>query len=401
MQRLRLICLLAWRYTLPTSGDRYPVFVLLVSFAGIALGVAVLIIVASVMNGFGKELRHRILGSIPQVVIYSEGLESARLESLGQVRAVSRFTTADAMLSQGARTALAAVYGVDPETEASVSILPQHLLAGSISALAPGSRQVILGRVLAWQLDVDLHDNLLLVVPVLQGASIQPRSVLVRVAGIFEVGAEVDATIALMNWQDLLAVDARMQAGWRLTLEDSGQAKGLAAQLRKLFPASRVVDWSSRYGDLFTTVQMEKTIMFLLLLLIVAISAFNVVSGLVMLVNEKKGEIAILSTLGLTSRDIMHVFQLRGLLLALPGNFLGVLLGCWGALNVGQLIALIEVLIGGEMLGGSYFTRVPSELRPGDVFAAVALTLVICLLATIFPTRYAARLQPSAVLGHE
>lgn len=408
------------RYTGARQQNHYISFISLVSLLGLILGVVVLVTIVSVMNGFDRALRYSILEVIPHGVIQSIDQSSshridlrnwhilaATIERQDAVLGSAPFIETQGMLTHRGSVNVVALYGILPEKEVDVSVIPHQIERGELLDLQEGRDGIVLGRELAYSLGVSIGDELTLIVPEPSrgGASILPKMVKVTLVATFRVGAELDYTLALMHVADvsrILALDGSVH-GIRIQVDDLFRAPQIIRQIvAELGPEKvRGVDWTAKYGDLFRTIGMEKTMMFLLLLLIVAIAAFNIISGLVMLVDDKKGDIAILRTLGASPATIMGIYIVQGSVIGITGTVVGMVLGILLALNITEIVAWFELLFNVRVLGGTYFDSVPSDLRVADLFIIFLVTIVISFISTLYPAYRAAQLSPSEVLRYE
>ncbi len=404
------------RYTRAKRRNHFISFISLTSMLGIALGVTALITVLSVMNGFEKELRERILGMASHATVTAldgrlEAWSGAREVALrhAEVVGAAPFVRSEVMLSQGGRVSGALLRGVMPELEPEVSDVGAKMTAGSLDTLRSGEFAIVLGSELARYLGVWPGDKVTVVTPeaATTPAGILPRLKRFTVTGVFEVGMyEYDRNLALVHLDDagrLLRLDGTV-SGVRLQLDDLFQAprvvREVATQLGGLFS---VRDWTREHANFFRAVQTEKRVMFIILLLIVAVAAFNIVSTLVMTVNDKQADIAILQTLGATPRSIMAVFIVQGALIGVVGTLLGLAGGIALALNVETLVPAIEELFGIRFLSPDvyYISDLPSDLHWADVHRVAAMSLLLALLATLYPAWRASRTQPAEALRYE
>lgn len=400
------------RYTRARRRDQFISFMSLSSMIGLMLGVAVLITVLSVMNGFDRELKQRILGMVSQSTIHAtEPVQNWR--KLVQIAEASPGVTAAAPMSQvqGMLTANgqvngAVITGIAPEFEAKVSILPDFMTQGQMSDLTDGSYGIVLGQQLADVLGVRMGDSVTLVLPeaTLSAAGVIPRFKRFNVVGVFKVGAEVDALLAYVHYADagrLLRIGDRVQ-GVRLKVDDLFAVRAtnerLLATLPPYFYAS---DWTQTQGSLFNAIKMEKAMMSLLLLLIVAVAAFNIVSSLVMVVNDKKSDIAILRTLGATPGMIQRIFLVQGTAVGLGGTIAGVGLGILLSLTVSDIAAGYERLMNVRLFDAYFVNYLPTQLDWFDVTWVGLTAFILSFLATIYPARQAGRIQPAEALRHE
>ncbi|MGQ4877407.1 lipoprotein-releasing ABC transporter permease subunit [Billgrantia sp. LNSP4103-1] len=410
----RLPLLIGLRYVRAKRRNHFISFISLTSMLGLMLGVAVLILVLSVMNGFDHELRTRILGMVPHTKIESRsGLVewealAERLMQRERVIGAAPYVEQQGMFSVSGRNEGAMVNGIHPEWEDRVSIIDEHMRQGSLDDLQPGEWNVVLGSLLARHLGVGVGDRVTLLVP---EASITPAGVFPRlkrftVSGIFSVGADLDANLAYANIEDMqtLARLGDAVGGLRLELDDLFVAGAeTRAIVNELGSAYRGIDWTFSHGNLFQAIQMEKRMIALLLTVIIAVAAFNIVSTLVMVVTDKHADIAILRTIGATPRSIMGIFVVQGLAIGVIGIAIGVGLGVLLALTVSDLIGWVESALGIQFLdAGVYFiSDLPSRLHWDDVRDIVAAAFGLTFLSTLYPAWRASRVQPAEVLRYE
>ncbi|EWH01885.1 lipoprotein-releasing ABC transporter permease subunit [Halomonas sp. BC04] len=410
----RLPLLIGLRYVRAKRRNHFISFISLTSMLGLMLGVAVLILVLSVMNGFDHELRTRILGMVPHAKIESRaGLvewEALAEELMQRERVIGAapFVEQQGMFSSAGRNEGAMVNGIHPEWEDRVSIIGRHMQQGSLDDLAPGEWNVVLGSLLARHLGVGVGDRVTLLVP---EASITPAGVFPRlkrftVSGIFSVGADLDANLAYANIEDMqtLARLGDAVGGLRLELDDLFVAASeTRAIINQLGTGYRGTDWTFSHGNLFQAIQMEKRMIALLLTVIIAVAAFNIVSTLVMVVTDKHADIAILRTIGATPRSIMGIFMVQGMAIGIIGITVGVGLGVLLALTISDLIGWVESALGIQFLdAGVYFiSDLPSRLHWSDVRDIIAAAFGLTFLSTIYPAWRAARVQPAEVLRYE
>lgn len=403
------------RYLRAKRRNHFISFISLISMGGIALGVMVLITVLSVMNGFEKELRERILGMISHATI--EGYER-RLPGweglLEQVRQHPSVVGAAPYVEQetlikGRGTAGAQVRGVDPELEPGVSEIGELMRQNGLETLVPGEWRVILGAGLAARLGVREGDSVTIFAPEIRAtpAGVVPQVRRFEVAGIFEAGVQqYDTALAVVHYQDaqrLFRLDDQV-GGIRLKFDDMMRARSIAWELSdQLGGVHRVRDWTQQHANFFRAVQTEKTVMFIILSLIIAVAAFNIISTLVMVVTDKQADIAILKTMGLGPRPIMAIFMVQGSLIGVIGTLLGIVAGVALALNVEQIVAWLEHFLSTDFLSAEvyYISDLPSELRWADVIKFGSVALVLSLLSTIYPAWRAARTEPVEALRHE
>lgn len=410
----RLPFLIGLRYVRAKRRNHFISFISLTSMLGLMLGVAVLILVLSVMNGFDHELRTRILGMVPHTKIESPGgltdwqPLAERLMERDQVIGAAPYVEQQGMFSVGGRNEGAMVNGIEPDWETRVSIIGEHMREGSLDDLVPGEWNIVLGSILARRLGVDVGDRVTLLVP---EASITPAGVFPRlkrftVSGIFSVGADLDAGLAYAHIADMQTLARLGDAvdGLRLELDDLFAAGSVTrAIVNELGPGFRGLDWTYSHGNLFEAIQMEKRMIALLLTVIIAVAAFNIVSTLVMVVTDKHADIAILRTIGATPRSIMGIFIVQGLAIGVIGILVGVVVGVLMALTIADLIAWVETTLDFRFLdAGVYFiSDLPSRLNWGDVRDIVIAALGLTFLSTLYPAWRAAKVQPAEVLRYE
>lgn len=408
------------RYTRSRRGkavgkrDGFLSFISGISTAGIALGVAALIVVLSVMNGFQKEVRDRMLSVLSHIEITApDGLPdwetlSAKVASQPHVLGVAPMVSSQGLLSRGEIMRGVAVRGVSPSEEGRVSDLPKQFVAGAIEDLRPGSFGVVLGAQLANMLGVRLGDRVNLIVPEgdLTPAGVMPRMRALNVVGVVDSGHyEYDSSLAILHWQDAAALlRLRDPSGLRVKVDDMQRAPQIANQLASLVPqALWVTDWSRSNRNWFAAVQTEKKMMFIILTLIIAVAAFNLVSTLVMTVNEKQADIAILRTMGASPGLIQRIFLIQGLAIGLLGSLGGVGLGLLVALNIDVIVPAIEAIFRVQFLPRDiyFISQLPSDVRLNDVLTVGLMAFGLSILATLYPSRRAANVQPAEALRYE
>ncbi|MEI7782746.1 MAG: lipoprotein-releasing ABC transporter permease subunit [Betaproteobacteria bacterium] len=409
--------MLGWRYTRAGRAARrngFISFISGVSMLGIALGVAALIIVLSVMNGFQKEVRDRMLGVISHIEVQAaDGGAikdlSGTLEALRRHPAVigaAPFVSAQALLARGEEMKGVLLRGIDPSLEGQVSELAgqQRLL----EQLRPGEFGIVLGVELGRSMGLRVGDALTLIVPGGQvtPAGVVPRLKQMRVAGFFESGHfEFDAGLALMHQDDVQRL-MRLEGpgGIRIKLRDLHQARSVGQQLAAMLPPDLVVrDWTSHNRIWFAAVQLEKRMMFIILTLIVAVAAFNLVSTLVMTVTDKRADIAILRTLGASPRSIMGIFMVQGAMVGLVGTGAGLALGLLVAFNIDVIVPALERLLSASFLPREIYliSRMPSDPQAADILPIALIALVLAFLATLYPSWRASRVNPAQALRYE
>ena len=402
------------RYTRAKRRNHFISFISLVSILGIAVGVTALITVISVMNGFDKELKDRILGMVSHATIEGIG-ESVRdwphaigiARANAHVRGAAPYVERQAML-QGARVSGAIIRGVDPALEPSVSEIGSRMVEGRLDDLVAGRFGIVLGKELAMTLGVGVGDLVTVFAPEFSATPIGaiPRMKRFTVVGLFEAGMqEYDSGLAVVAMRDaetLYRLDG--PTGIRLRLDDMFAAypvgKQLAGELGQYY---RVSDWMQGHSNFFKAVAMEKKVMFLILSLIVAVAAFNLVSTLVMLVQDKQADIAILRTLGQSPASIMGTFMVQGILVGTLGIAIGVLLGVLLSLNLSAIVHWIERTFHVTFLSPDvyYISELPSDLHWPDVAWITVTAFVFCTFATLYPARRAAKTEPAAALRYQ
>ena len=417
--RLPFELLVGWRYTRAGRAarrNRFISFISSVSMVGIALGVAALIIVLSVMNGFQKEVRDRMLGVLSHIEVLAytgaaidnpTGVQN-KLALQPQVLASAPFVLSQVLLAQGEDMRGALVRGIDPAQEVlvtdAVALMPPEVLA----QLQSGSFGVVLGNELARALGVKTGDNITLVAPGGQvtPAGVVPRMKQLTVVGLLDSGHyEYDASLALLHMEDAQKI-FRLEGpnGIRVKLKDAQQARSVADELTPLLGEDVVVrDWTRANRTWFAAVQIEKRMMFIILTLIVAVAAFNLVSTLVMTVTDKQADIAILRTLGASPGSIMGIFVVQGALVGVIGTLSGLLLGLVVAFNIGSIVPAIESALGASFLPKDIYliSRMPSDPQWADIGPVVIIALVLALVATLYPSWRASRIDPAEALRHE
>ncbi|MFP5358347.1 MAG: lipoprotein-releasing ABC transporter permease subunit [Gammaproteobacteria bacterium] len=404
------------RYTRAKRRNHFISFISLASMLGIAIGVTALITVLSVMNGFERELRTRILGMASHATISAVrgGLEDwprAAAQALDhpEISGVAPYIEGEGMVRVGGELSGTLLRGILPDEEPGVSEIGAHLKAGTLRDLAPGAYNLVMGYELARSLGVGVGDKVDLMIP---QASVTPAGVLPRfrrftVSGIFQVGMyEFDRGMVFIHLADAQAL-LRMGdsvTGVRLKLHDLFQAPRVSRELAETMSGVYYVsDWTRSHANFFRAVRTEKMVMFIILSLIVGVAAFNIVSTLVMVVQDKQSDIAILRTLGASPRSVMAIFMVQGSVIGIIGTLLGVAGGVALALNVERIVPLLEMLMGQPFLSPDvyYISDLPSELKRGDVLRISLLSLALGLLSTLYPAWRASRVQPAEALRYE
>ncbi len=404
------------RYTRSRRRHHFISFISLFSILGIALGVIALITVLSVMNGFHKEVRERILGMASHGDIqaangrmqdWADAIQQAKQHP--DVLAAAPYIEAQAMLTHRREVSGAIVRGILPEREPDVVDVAQHMTAGSLDALQAGQYRIVLGKELAVRLGVELGDKVTVVVPqiITTIAGSIPRMKRFTVVGLFAVGmGEYDSSVAMVNMQDaakLLRMGESV-SGVRIRIEDVWEARRVSMELAgQMTGAYRVLNWTDYHRHFFAALKMEKRMIGLLLSLIIVIGAFNIISTLVMMVMDKQGDIAIMKTLGASPGMVMRIFIVQGMTLGAVGTLLGAALGLPLAFHVDNVVAAIERMTGSHFIDPSvyYISHLPSDVQMGDVVMVMAGSFLISLLMTLPPAWRAYRTAPAEALRYE
>ena len=413
---MRYELMVGLRYTRARRRNRFIGVNSAVSMIGIAVGVWALIVVLSVMNGFQKEVRTRILGVVSHLQIIADDNRLEDWQSVAKVAAQhprvvasAPFVQAQAMLSNGQSMRGAVVRGILPEEEEKVADLARHMRAGSLGALRAGEFGVVLGADLARALGVLRGDKIALIAPqgIVTPAGVIPRLKQFTVAGVFEAGlADADSGLALIHLQDAQTLYQLGPAvsGVRLKLDDLFAARTVAHELlSKLPPDVFASDWTRSHANFFRAVEIEKRMMFLILGLIVLVAAINIISTLVMAVTDKQADIAILRTLGAAPRSILQIFMVQGMVLGVVGTLAGVLVGVVTALNIDVIVPAIERALSIKFLSKEVYLipDLPSDLQANDVVSIALMALGLSFVATLYPSWRAGRVNPAEALRYE
>lgn len=411
--------LIGWRYTRAGRATRrngFISFISGVSMLGIALGVAALIVVLSVMNGFQKEVRDRMLGVLSHIEVFApDGMAIpdlartlAETQAHPAVRGAAPFIGAQGLLARGDQMRGAVVRGIDPALEPTVTPLVAELATTVLPALKPGGFGIVLGGELARSLGVVPGDAVTLIVPSGQvtPAGVVPRLKQMTVVGVFDSGHyEYDASLAMLHIDDAARLFRLEGAtGVRLRIADLHAAREVAIDLAGSLSGDLLVrDWTRQNRTWFAAVQLEKRMMFIILTLIVAVAAFNLVSTLVMTVTDKRADIAILRTLGASPASVMAIFVVQGAMVGLIGTAAGLLLGLGLAFNIDTLVPALERLIGASFLPQDVYliSRMPSDPQSGDILPIALISLVLAFAATLYPSWRASRVKPAEALRYE
>lgn len=405
------------RYTRAKRRNHFISFISLISLLGITLGMTALITVMSVMNGFQKEIRTRILGVASHVQISSVNEKLADWQEVAneamrhsQVEAAAPYVSAQGLVSFNQVVRGVLVRGIMPSMEDKVADFSQMMISGKLNNLAPGEFGIVVGAELAQSLGASMGDKIVLISP--QGqmtpVGILPRLKQFTITGIFKAGHfEYDSTLALIHMEDaqkLYRMENNQISGVRLKLQDLFQAQQVVQELVPMISATTYIsDWTSQHANYFRAIQIEKRMLSLILALIIAVAAFNIVSALVMAVTDKQPDIAILRTLGASPRSIMKIFIVQGTLIGVFGTILGVLGGVLLAFNVDSVIAFIEYIFTVQFLSREvyYISEVPSDPHLADIVTVAVVSFGLTILATIYPSYRASKVNPAEALRYE
>jgi lipoprotein-releasing system permease protein len=408
------------RYTRSKARSQFLSLVSLFALLGMVLGIAALIVVSSVMNGFSDELQGRILRFVPHGYVDQVGgvadwqQVKQQIEEQPYVVAASPYIGGASMLSFAGEVKGAEVRGIMPALEHRVSGIEPYMIRGSLEQLVPGDYGIVLGSILARQLRVSLGDKVTLVIPKVSvtPAGVFPRMKRFTVVGLYQVGAQQDATGALIHLDDAAILYQRGDKvdGLQLKVEDLFLAGSVVPSVVAALNEDRTVgrafdgrDWTVTQGSLFKSVKMEKTMVSLLLLSIVAVAAFNIISILTMMVAEKRKDIAVLRTLGMTPLSVVRIFLVQGMFVGLGGTFLGLLIGIPLAYNIGEVVAFFEQWLGFHVFDPQvyYISKLPSVVMMDDVIVVASSGFILSILATLYPAWRAGQIQPAEALRYE
>jgi lipoprotein-releasing system permease protein len=413
------------RYSLAREHSFFVSFITWVSLLGVAVGVMALITVLSVMNGFESELRGRLLSVSADAVLSLNGASLpdwrrsiAQLKGSPGLTGAAPYLDTDAMLSRSPSMSAAIIRGIDPKLEPGVSAIGDSMREGKLTDLTPGSNAIILGRMLAYQLQVGVGDSVTAMIPgggegagpAAEGGDdsqvLVPRLQSFAVVGIFEVGLQDhDSVLALVNLADAEALRGLPgPTGIRLKFDDVLKAPALAREAAaRLHPLLQVRDWTQENQAYFRAIRIEKTMMGLILMLVVAVAVFNIVATLVMVVNDKRTDIAILRTLGMSPRGVLAVFMTQGVLIGWIGTALGVVLGLTLSLNVDVIVPFLEQAFNFHIMDPDvyYIPGIPSETHARDVVLIALAALVLTFVATVYPSLRASQTEPAEALRYE
>ncbi|MCZ6502836.1 MAG: lipoprotein-releasing ABC transporter permease subunit [Gammaproteobacteria bacterium] len=402
----------AIRYSVSSTSDHLVSFMSLISIFGLVLGVAVLVIVLSVMNGFEQELRERVLGVVPHGVVYSHvpgtdwQLLMQRWEAHANIEAVAPLVEGSGLALANGELVGVSFTGIDPALESGVSIVQNHFVAGTLDGLTKGSFNVVLGQPLAARLNVDVGDKVTLVLPDLNIGIAGPMPTVKRfsVSGLFKVGSDLDKSQLYMHIKDAMKIQRQKEIdGVRVRVDDLFAAPEILHELvlttgdRELYASS----WMRRHGNLYDAIQMQKTTMFLLLLMLVAVAAFNVVSNLMMTVQDKYPDIAILRTIGASPGSIRAIFIMHGCFVGIAGITIGIVLGTILANWLGDIYGFLDESFGLGIMDEYFIQYLPTRVLASDIVVVATVSFVICVVATIYPASRAAAANPVETLQYE
>ncbi len=404
------------RYTSAKRRNHFISFISMISMLGIMLGVTALIVVLSVMNGFEQELKGRILGMVSHVTVstYDNKLQdwpklSGEVRKNREVIGVAPYVDAEAMLSNQSSVSGAIIRGVNPRYEPQVSEIDKHMVFGSMDDLVPGEYDIILGTGLASNLDVVPGDKVTMITPQARVSPLGflPRLRRFKVVGLFEIGVyEYDRSSAIIHVKDAARLFRLGDAvsGIRLKIKDMDKAPEVRYELRKQLGLDYwVSDWTLRHSNYFKAVKTEKTVMFIILSLIVAVAAFNIVSTLVMVVTDKQADIAILRTLGLSPGSVTMVFMVQGTMIGFIGTLIGLIAGVTLASYIDVIVPALEHLFHTQFLPTGVYpiSELPSDMKVSDVINIAVLSFLLSIIATIYPALKASSVRPAEALSYE
>jgi lipoprotein-releasing system permease protein len=404
------------RYTRARRRNQFISFISLIATVGIVLGVMALITVLSVMNGFGNDLRSRILGAVSHVSVAADRgplrdwqTVAARTETLKGVAGVAPYVEGQGMLVSEMSSRGAMVRGIDPAAEPRVAEFHNKMTTGTLANLKPGEYSIIVGSEIAWRLGIEpgSYVSVLSSRTQITPAGILPRYKRFKVVGIFEMGvSDYDGSLALIHLDDArrLYQTGTGISGVRLRLHDLFDAPALAAGLQtQLGDRYQVSDWTKENASFFRALRIEKTAMFIIMMLVVAVAAFNIVSMLIMLVTDKEGDIAILRTLGMSPGSVMGVFVVHGAILGVLGTLVGATAGVLLTLNIDNVVRFFEMVLGAQLFTAEiyYQTGLNPDLRWIDVIVITVASLALTVGATFYPARRAASVNPAQALHYE
>lgn len=402
------------RYTRAKRRNQFISFVSGFSLVGMALGTLALIVVLSVMNGFDREIKQRILSVVPHGFVDQEPelqnwpILAEQVVQHSGIVAAAPYIGGYAMLSSSGGIQGVELQGILPRLEKEVSVIDQYMDGYSLEVLQPGEFGIVLGKLLARYLGVEVGESVVMTLPQVSVtlAGVFPRTKRFRVVGLFEVGAQVDQTLVLIHVEDaqrLFQYGSGVQ-GLRLLTTDIYQSSATIAELRQnLNQGYKLTDWSQTQGSLFQAIKMEKRMITVLLMIIIAVAALNIVTSLILMVTDKRSDIAVLRTLGMTREQVMAVFIVQGSTVGIIGILIGCLLGCLIAINFSAVVSWIEKLLGFYVFDPDvyFISQIPSELHRSDVLLICGTGLILSLLASLYPAYRATKVEPAEVLRYE
>lgn len=388
---------IALRY-LRTRKRQFAAFITWVSVAGLTLGVLVLTVVVSVMNGFDTELKTRILGTVPHLLLLGKSTEDEDVVRLALEPAILQkfnFFIGAGMVTRNGRVNPVSIYGIDAAGAVALEQIANNMTYGNLKDVTRHKRGIVLGSALAAHLGVLPGDSVALVISEPSAIGVQPKIHRFELVGTFEIGVELDASLVLVGISSLSSnLDSIGSFGVRLMLADPLDVDAVSARIAAANPEWEMQSWSDSYGELFQAVRLEKAMMFLILLMVVAVAAFNIVSGQMMVVNDKRSDIAILRTMGASATTILKIFLLQGVVVSTVGITVGLLFGAILANYIGAVIATLEGWFGFKVLDVYYFVEVPSVVRVNDLLIIALISWSLCLFSAWLPAHRAALMNP-------
>jgi len=382
---------------------RFASFITWVSLCGLALGVLVLTVVVSVMNGFNAELKNRLLGAVPHLLIEGARMSDPELGAVIESVPVDHafdFFMGSGMVTRNGAVNPVGIYAIDAQGTRGLEQIASSMRVGSLTDLASDARGIVLGAPLARHLGLLPGDTVALIISEPIAGGIRPRLLRFRLAGTFELGAELDYSLVVLSLAALSGAELERigTLGVRLDLFDPLLAPPLKPELEasisRIDANWRVTSWADNYGELYQAVQVEKLLMFLILLMVVAVAAFNIVSGQMMVVSDKQSAIAILRTMGASTQIVTRIFLLQGVIISTVGIGIGLILGVFAAYYIAEIFAAAETWLGFRFLAGTYFVVMPSEIKLVDLLIIAAISWSLCLLSAWMPARRAALVNP-------
>ncbi len=403
------------RYVRAKRRNHFISFISLISMLGVGLGVMALITVLSVMNGFEKELTKRILGMASHATVEERGKSLQDWKTLATevarypgIVGVAPYIQAEGMLTHAKVVSGTVIRGILPEEEPKVSVIAEKMIMGKFSNLVAGEYDIILGKELARALGVAVGDKVTLVAPQVNitPAGILPRLKRFTISGVFEIGMhEFDSALALIHMDDAMRLFRKQgPSGLRLKTDNILTVPTVSRNIVDQLPGYfRITDWTQRHANFFRALKTEKTVMFFILTLIVAVATFNIISTLIMTVTDKQADIAVLRTIGISPKSILAIFMIQGTLIGIVGILFGATIGIWLATNIETIIPAVENMLGMKFLSADvyYISDLPSDMHWSDVITVSVVSFIFCILATIYPALRAAHTQPAEALRHE